>query len=90
MTRYREKPTTVEAFRYTSNTLSSWPEWARAEAESDVGRIKITGDKLLVRTLNGDKHALQGEHWIIRSDIGSLATLRNDVFERVYEKEPQR
>jgi len=90
MVKYREKPVTIEAFRWPSDNPPQW--WIDAlERDSEVERNAkehdgLGGDKrhALIYTLEGIMRANEGD-WIICGVNGELYPCKPDVFEKSYE-----
>ena len=81
--KYRKKPVVIEAVKTleTINKLRSHeaiPEWF------DTDRVKITGNKAVIKTLEGDMVANEDDY-IIRGVNGELYPCKPDIFEKTYE-----
>lgn len=81
--KYRKKPVVIEAVKTleTINKLRNHeaiPEWF------DADRVKITGNKAVIKTLEGDMVANEDDY-IIRGVNGELYPCKPDIFEKTYE-----
>lgn len=85
MTLYRKKPVTIEAVQWNNRKIicPPGPEWF-ADAE-ERGAIRLAGDILLIRTLEGEMRANPGD-WIIRGVKGEFYPCKPDIFEATYEQ----
>ena len=89
--RYRRKPVTLDAFRWTGGPDQTQdPEWA-VEA-IDKGTIRFESDPpdhtiyMVIATPEGDHKAMPGD-WIIRGVKGEIYPCKPDIFALIYEEE---
>jgi hypothetical protein len=76
--------------------FADWPQWAKDDLAHDVGgmivsrdgspkrRLVAYDDRLIVRTLEGDMMATDGD-WIIQGVKGELYPCKPDIFAATYE-----
>ncbi len=82
MTRYRKKPVEVEAWQVGSN--EPMPEWLLDAMANDIALERVDGSEWLIRTLEGDHRASNGDY-IIQGVKGELYPCKPDIFEATYE-----
>lgn len=82
--KYRKKPVVIEAVQWQGKKIMCppGPEWF-VEAE-EKGRIRLTGDRLLITTLEGTMSADVGD-WVIKGTKGELYPCKPDIFKDIYE-----
>lgn len=74
--KYRKKPVEVEAFCWTGQVSSVWPDWAFQMA------LGSQIQRLMIQTLSsGD--------WIVRGANGEMYSVKPDVFEATYAPVPE-
>lgn len=79
--KFRKKPVVINAFQWSPEApASSLPPWFTSRSNWD-----LTGDKLTIRTLEGDMVANHGD-WIIMGVKGELYPCRDDIFAATYER----
>jgi len=81
MAKYRKKPRVVEAVRWNESVVAFElvVSWA-----GDKYAFKMSGEGLLIRTLEGDMLAGPGD-WIIKGVKGELYPCKPDIFAETYE-----
>ena len=82
MKKYRKKPVVNEAIQWDGvaayyEKISEWSDGERL--------IYISGDKLVIRTLEGEMTANVGD-WIIKGVKGEFYPCKPDIFEMTYER----
>ncbi|WP_338230805.1 hypothetical protein [Lactiplantibacillus paraxiangfangensis] len=86
--KYRKKPVTIEAFKWTGDVdQSEDPEWiCKAIKTKDVEFKDVGTDKakMVIRTLEGYMIADRGDY-VIRGVHGELYPCKPDIFEETYE-----
>lgn len=82
MSKYRKKPVVIEAFHYTGQPVSEWPEWAQKAYYSGTIERKQTG--LLIHTLEGKMLCRHGQ-WVIKGVQDELYPCDHAVFAQTYE-----
>lgn len=80
MPRFRKKPVEIDAFRLgVKGQPTPAPAWFGSPDPS-----AITGDGILIRTLEGDMLARWGD-WIIKGVAGEIYPCRPDIFAATYD-----
>lgn len=91
MNKFRKKPVVVEAVQWLNRQIvcPPGPEWF-VDAER-AGIIRLHGDTLSIKTLEGTMEAAVGD-WIIRGVKGELYPCKPDIFAATYDPvdEPRR
>jgi len=86
--KYRKKPVTIEAFKWTGDVDQlEDPEWICKAIKTKTVEFKDTGTenvKLVIHTLEGDMIADRGDY-IIRGVHGELYPCKPDVFKATYD-----
>lgn len=82
MAKYRKKPVEVEAVKWDGNRISEVTDWVSKGLEDNS--IFRMGDKVLIKTLEGDMQASPGDY-IIRGINGELYPCKPDIFEKTYD-----
>lgn len=87
MHRFRKKPVVIEAVQWLNRKIicPPGPEWF-VKAEEDK-TIRLRGDMLDIKTLEGVMTAKPGD-WIIRGVKGELYPCKDDIFQMTYEYLP--
>ena len=80
--RYKQKPLTVEAFRYEGNT-DNFPKWAMVALSNRV--LKYLGKELYVITLDGRTRVAVGDY-IVKGAEHEIFPGNADKFERTYDE----
>jgi hypothetical protein len=82
--KFRKKPVVVEAVQWLNRQIvcPPGPEWFVRAEESKA--IRLCGDELLIKTLEGEMTASVGD-WIIRGVKGEIYPCKPDIFEETYE-----
>lgn len=83
MSKYRKKPVIVEAFRWTGDVKTTKCSYEAIQAR-EKGIIKIDGENLIIRTLEGDMIASKGDY-IIKGINGEFYPCKPGVFQKTYE-----
>jgi len=87
MSKYRNKPVVIEAYRFTGSSTSSWKikEWMDGGLCPEPGGMQ-TADmcNCEIETLEGTMKARPGD-WIVRGVQGEFYPVRADIFEQTYE-----
>jgi hypothetical protein len=83
MARYRKRPVEVEAVQWTGDNNGEVAAMFASDLKgiSPIGR---TGEKLVIRTLEGTMTASKGD-WIIRDVAGEAYPCRDHIFRKAYE-----
>lgn len=88
MTWYRKKPVAVEAVKASvlmHDAEHQWehlPPWIKAAY--DLSDVTFTGERILIRTLEGVMAAGR-EDWVIKGVVGEIYPCKNAVFVATYE-----
>jgi len=83
--KYRKKPVVIDAVQYAFNPNETI-EIAQDRIADFMGKnIEVSGDKIIVPTLEGDHLANYGD-WIIKGVKGEFYPCKPDIFEMTYEK----
>lgn len=80
--KFRKKPVVVEAVLWNGIQVSEVTEWIRDALRNDT--IMRFGDKVVIKTLEGDMIADPGDY-IIKGVKGELYPCKPDIFEQTYE-----
>lgn len=76
--KYQKKPVVIEAVQWSGSNWHSILDFAGRE------NVYVTGNKLYVRTLEGDMLANPGD-WIIRGVEGEFYPVKPHIFVATYE-----
>ena len=79
MPQFRKKPMVIEAIQYDGS-----PESAHEIYELSTRKISYIGDRLTIRTLEGDMKANIGD-WIIKGVADEVYPCNLHIFEATYE-----
>ena len=79
---FRKKPVVIEAVLWNGIQVSEVTEWIRDALHNDT--IMRFGDKVVIKTLEGDMIANPGDY-IIKGIKGELYPCKPDIFEQTYE-----
>lgn len=79
MTKYRKKPVEIEAIVWTGDNL------AEALSFVNTGDVGKSGDRFVIKTLEGDMTASPGD-FIIRGVQGEFYPCKPDIFDATYEE----
>lgn len=82
--KYRKKPIVIEAVQYVKGDESFF-DWIKAEKVSYFYRCEQGGNKLMVKTLEGDMH-VSPDDFLIKGIKGEFYPCKPDIFEATYEK----
>lgn len=86
MPKFRKKPVVIEAVRYGPETESkSLDEFQDDIADFVDANIDITGDQIIIQTLEGDMYASPGD-WVIKGVKGEFYPCKPDIFAATYEE----
>lgn len=80
--KFRKKPVVIEAVLWNGIQVSEVTEWIRDALRNDT--IMRFGDKVVIKTLEGDMIANPGDY-IIKGVKGELYPCKPDIFEQTYE-----
>lgn len=82
--KFRKKPVVIEAVQWLNRKIicPPGPVWF-VEAE-ERGDIRLAGDTLLIKTLEGQMRAGVGD-WIIRGVKGEIYPCKPDIFAATYD-----
>lgn len=84
--KYRKKPVVIEAIQYISQSDDIHLDQAQDRIADFMGKnIEVSGDQIIIPTLEGDHQANVGD-WIIRGVKGEFYPCKPDIFEMTYEK----
>lgn len=89
MSKFRKKPVVIEAVKY-DGTVQSQQEvldftgLSAENAKSIYWRDTLKGGEIVIRTLEGDLIASEGD-WIIRGIKGEVYPCKPDIFAATYE-----
>ena len=88
MPKFRKKPVVIEAMQFLtcpSKSMDCTLEFDKWMYENQGKRACMyKGEKLVIRTLEGEMTADQGD-WIIKGIRGELYPCKPDIFEATYE-----
>ncbi len=79
MPKFRKKPVVIEAIEFDGSHESAHEIFKLSE-----GRISYIGNRLTIRTLEGEMLASEGD-WIIKGVAGEVYPCKPDIFESTYE-----
>ena len=79
MPQFRKKPIVIEAIQFDGTDKS-----AHEIYELSMRKISYIGDRLTIRTLEGDMKANTGD-WIIKNVAGEVYPCNLHIFEATYE-----
>lgn len=82
MPHFRKKPVVIEARQFDGSW--SCAKKLIAWMDSDEGDWSASGPTLIIRTLEGDHHALVND-WIICGVAGEFYPCKPDIFLAIYE-----
>lgn len=82
MSRYREKPRTVEAAQYTGDNATNIMWWLDQRANPPA--VRVVGNGLDIRGDNYELYAVPGD-WIVSNAYGGYHLWPNDTFHKRYE-----
>lgn len=83
MAKYRKKPVIINAFIWTGDKKTTICDYEEL-IEVKQGNIIIDGDKLIIKTLEGDMTASKGDY-VIRGVNGEYYPCKPDIFAKTYE-----
>ena len=83
MAKYRKKPVEIEAVLWDGDKVSETTPWICEALRNDT--IMRYGDKVVIRTLEGQLFANPGDY-IIKGVKGELYPCKPDIFNETYEK----
>lgn len=86
--KYRKKPVIIEAFKYEGYLIGCIPQappWAIQAWREGTLYYSKDGEKLFVKTLEGDHLVTIGDY-IIKGVKDELYACKPDIFEMTYEK----
>ena len=81
--KFIKKKVVIEAVHWDGNKVSETPDWTLEALDNGV--LVRFGNKVLIRTLEGEITASPGDY-IIRGVDGELYPCKPDIFEKTYEK----
>lgn len=81
--KYRKKPVVIEAVK-TLETINKIRNHEAVPKWFDTNKVKITGNKAVIKTLEGDMVANEDDY-IICGVNGELYPCKPDIFEKTYE-----
>lgn len=83
---YRKKPVEIQAMRfdYHDNGLEALPEWIDGNTAQHC-YVTEDGDRLFIRTLEGDMEARDGDY-IIKGVAGEFYPCKPEIFQQTYEE----
>lgn len=99
MAKYRKKPVVIEATQFvcvmgrdgedkgfviTSGVMPSWLADGFGKAFDEPGSVRVAGNTLVIKTLEGD-HTASPNDYIIQGVKGELYPCKPDIFEATYE-----
>lgn len=79
--KFRKKPVVIEAVQLTKNNIVEVAAWI---ADNGNNSLIISGDNIIIPTLEGDMKANSGDY-IIKGVKGEFYPCRKDIFEETYE-----
>lgn len=85
MSEYRKKPVVIEAVKWEGKKIICPPGPLWFNIAEDDGKIKLSGDIIMIETLEGTMKANLGDY-IIRGIHGELYPCKAEIFEATYEK----
>lgn len=80
--KYRKKPVLIEAVLWNGVEVSEVTDWISKALQNET--ITRSGDKVVIKTLEGDMIASPGDY-IIKGVKGELYPCKPDIFESTYE-----
>lgn len=80
--KYRKKPVLIEAVLWNGVEVSEVTDWISKALQNEA--ITRYGDKVVIKTLEGDMIASPGDY-IIKGVKGELYPCKPDIFESTYE-----
>lgn len=83
--RYRKRPITIEAMRFTGDNAGEIMAWATRFSMKDPVRESINGKRLYIDTLEGTMMAVVG-WWVIKGVKGEFYPCDPEVFAESYEE----
>ena len=81
--KYKKKPIVIEAFQWTNQSSSEWPQWFK-DACTKENAILDLHCGLRINTLEGYMHVSHNDY-IIKGVKGELYPCKPDIFEMSYE-----
>lgn len=90
--KYRKKPVTVDAVRYTGDNLADVEEFLGREAKAEEATLPGPGrglhDGIRIRTLEGTMTASVGD-WVVKGTRGEFYPVKPGPFADTFEPAPQ-
>lgn len=83
MAKYRKKPVVIEAIKYTEDNLHEALQFL------PVGKWRLDGKDLYIKTLEGDHFCTPGDFIIQGARGDDYYPCKPDIFEMTYEKVEQ-
>lgn len=80
--KYRKKPVLIEAVLWNGVEVSEVTDWISKALQNET--ITRSGDKVVIKTLEGDMIASPGDY-IIKGVKGELYPCKPDIFESTYD-----
>jgi len=85
--KYRKKPVTIEAVKFTRNNFDEILEFTQGKAKQFTIERRIDGKCFcVIPTLEGDHVATEGD-FIIKGVNGEFYPCKPDIFDKTYELE---
>lgn len=85
--RFRKRPVTVEAMRWTGSNIAEIWDWAGAAGV--YGPTEANPDQLILTTIHGDRAVARVGDWVIAEPVPDrYYPCKPDVFETTYEPLP--
>ena len=81
--KYRKKPVLIEAVLWNGVEVSEVTDWISKALQNET--ITRYGDKVVIKTLEGDMIASSGDY-IIKGVKGELYPCKPDIFNMTYEE----
>lgn len=85
---YRKKPVVVQAIQFTGKNKDEILDFMRVHLPENKFEFepvrKLTAEKLVIHTLEGDMYAKQND-WIIKGVKGEFYPCKPEIFEETYE-----
>ena len=84
--KYRKKPVVIDAFQLKSGILlTDIYSFFGVFSDDDFKPFDFVDDKIIIKTLEGDMTAIQGDY-IIKGIKGEFYPCKPDIFEQTYDK----
>lgn len=93
--KYRKVPVVVQAYQITQEDINKisnsdgipaarWPDWFFGAVQQSI--VYYDGKGLRIKTLEGTSYTVTVDYWIVRGVNGEMWPVRDDIFQKTYEK----